>query len=126
MRSAVAISGLALGLGLVSQGTAQAAQATAWTNPSHIGQASFNTSSGQLTVWDTYTDNRRVKASVWNITLGGAHVVSAEDANGNNSDPGYAWASGGYRSGDRLQIQVCRQAGATGTPYDCGYAYVTV
>ncbi|MER6556537.1 hypothetical protein ABT300_02050 [Streptomyces sp. NPDC001027] len=124
-RSALAVGGLAIALGMMAQGSAQAATGTGKTSPSYYGNATFNTSTGRLTVNDTKTDSRRVVATVWNTDLGYVEVVSGQDANGDNGVPGTATASGGYSSGDLLMIEVCRRNGAGGADTDCGYGYVT-
>ncbi|MER5263146.1 hypothetical protein ABTZ99_13860 [Actinosynnema sp. NPDC002837] len=126
MGTAAGVAALVLASLTVLPGTAQAATGTGYTSPSYYGNASFNTSTGRLTVNDTYGDSRRVVSSVWNLSLGGLHIVSGEDANGSNGTPGYAYASGGYAPGDRLEIEVCRRNGPTATPTNCDSGYVTV
>ena len=107
-------------------GSAQAATATAYTSPSTYGNASFNTTSGLLTIRDTNADSHRVVAFVWNLSLGGLMVTSGADANGSNSTPGYGQANGGYQKGHRLEVEVCRRDGANGFDKNCDSAFVTV
>ena len=109
-RAAVVVSGLAATLGLLAQGTAQAASWTVYTSPSTYGYATFNTSTGGLYVNDTYGDSRRIVASVWNDSLGGAHVVTGQDANGSNNG-GVTSYGDLFESGDWLTIEICRRNG---------------
>ncbi|ELS57974.1 hypothetical protein [Streptomyces viridochromogenes] len=59
---------------------------------------------------DTYADGRRIVASVWNESLGGAHVVTGQDANGSNNGGVTSYGSL-FDSGDVLTIRICRRNG---------------
>ncbi|MEH1166966.1 hypothetical protein V6V47_16430 [Micromonospora sp. CPCC 205539] len=123
IKRALALGGVTLSLVVVAPASAQAASATAYTSPSRYGNASFNTSTGVLTIRDTNADGYRIVATVWNMTYGlGLDIADGEDANGSNNTPGYATAyRGSYYSGNELVIEVCRLDVSNGGGYQsCG------
>jgi hypothetical protein len=109
-RTAITSLGIGIALALGAATPAQAATYYTWTSPTTYGYATFTSTTGALTVYDTYGDSRRVIAEVWNSdTI--TRLTTAQDANGNNGTPGtttYARVT----PGDRVFVIVCRQDGS--------------
>ncbi|MGW2183925.1 hypothetical protein ACWCXX_39310 [Streptomyces sp. NPDC001732] len=107
-------AGMAAAAVLVSQGTAQAATIRCYTNPSYLGHASYDKTSGYLYVDDTAKDGRRVIAEAWR---GASFLGWAQDANGSDNGSGSMVYIGTFSSGN-IEVNVCTQDGTDSTTRD--------